>query len=483
MAKIKVFFAGPRKGIEVERGLARSLLEEMQADGSLDVIAFDAGTVSPAATDATAYLDKLARCEAVIFALGDDPGTIFDGSRAGEVTTWTLEEWRLAIKIGVPIYLILKHPLDKKFRESQSDRKARSIWKFLSESIPTKKRIQFNPKQKGSLRDAVSRVVAKILSDKVALTEAADRWVDEASKKLIDRLTSKNTAAEMNKAVTEITSSVSPEADPNIVRLIAAASVLRRFSETPDEVSAFVDRWLDRAYVLLTETQHETSTLVTRADQGLPIRRKDVVDRWLPAFRSLPDWKKYLIVRCLLEKGLARRYLWDFEGESEIEGWADSLAVSVAWKGLGSLRDRFYEVYLGALAYAGHSSALTERRDEIFKLRLSGPEGEGRRLQLVGLANFVLGDHPGGISAYKDAVSQFEIEGDNWLKNIAHSYVMIAAMSGDEKTADQIVNIKDHYQKIIEDRTKLKIDAALNSFYWRVWNNIERGQFALIWKP
>ena len=199
-------------------------------------------------------------------------------------------------------------------------------------------------------------------------------------------------------------------------------------------------------------------------------------------FGLLPQWKQYLIVRCLLEMGLIHRYLWDFAAEVSIEHFAEKLAQSIEWGGLlPSLRDRFYEVYLAALAYAGDKQKLAPLETEIDRLILPTPEGQSRRLQLKGLCAYVLDRRQEGIEGYETAIREFQREPQKWLKNIAHSLVMIAAMKANGEEPDRVASIKQEYEEKIKNETGQEVANALNAFYWRVWQRFQNNTFRSIW--
>lgn len=462
----------------------------MKSDGTIDLVCFDAEGRQPIRMDAEAYLRAVAECDAALFAFGSDPGTVYGSGR--NATTFTLKEWEQAIKLSIPVYLILSHRLSDSFINNVKKQKdEEDIWRKLCARIPDKYIITFDENSPGDLALQVSLTIASYLSKMLSLhCVASASWVRQAYSNLFKHLTTHNAATELQDSLSELRDEVGPDTDQNAVHLIALAYTLRRLAPSRELVSGLADSWLGMAWLLTMGGDKAVQDIKNLASNPSALCRE--ISKWqdpqgdLSWFSFLPESDRALIMRWLWEKGLVHRYKWDFASEVETDKFALKLADNVDWKlgtGLQGLQSRFYEVYLASLAYENLLKEYDDVQSFITKniLNPPGTGAEGRILQLRGLCQAILDNPSDGIRFYERAIEEFRKHMPKLIRNIAHSHVMIAAMKADGKSSDEVKRIKSEYIEKIEKETGVKFDSVVNSFFQEVWRRIDRADFKRIW--
>lgn len=196
MAVPKVFFAGPRAGIEAQRDLALKHLENLHNDQTIQLIAFDRSVPAPVRTGIEEFRRQIRDCDTVIFAMATKVGSVKLGDD-GDLTTPTLDEWELATRLPIPTYLLLTQRPSDSFLSAIPDLPERAVWEKLKASIPDKHIILFKGGSENDLMMAIARVIASFLSATRSLSlDVAAPWTRDAYKSLLQYLTTPNAASE-----------------------------------------------------------------------------------------------------------------------------------------------------------------------------------------------------------------------------------------------------------------------------------------------
>lgn len=228
MTPPKVFFAGPRAGIDKQRDAALKILESLHRDQTIELIAFDRSISAPVRTGIEEFRRQIRNSDAVIFAMATKVGTIKQ-EEDGDPTTPTLEEWELAICLPIPTYLLLTQHLSASFISTVPDPQERSIWEKLKASIPDKYIFLFNEADESDLSIATVRVIASFLSASRSLSsDVAAPWARDTYESLLQHLTTPNAASEYRERLKFLIQLAQNEMQEWAAQLVAAAYTLRR---------------------------------------------------------------------------------------------------------------------------------------------------------------------------------------------------------------------------------------------------------------
>lgn len=492
MAVPKVFFAGPRAGIATQRDLALKYLEGLHNDQTIQLIAFDRSIPAPVRTGIEEFKRQIRDCDVVIFAIATSVGSIKLGDN-GDPTTPTLNEWELATHLPIPTYLLLNQHLSDSFLSTIPEPLERAVWEKLKTSIPDKHIMLFREGCEKDLMMVIARVIASFLSASRSLSlDVIAPWTREAHKSLLSYLTTPNAASEYEGRIEFLLPLAQNELQAGAVQLIAASYTLRRLARDADIVAGYSIPWLNQAWLLLHHTDRSPTNLRLLASE--PSSMEHLIANKLKAdnpewFAVLANGLRSLVIEWINEYGLCLRYGWQFKREIMAYEAAIELGSSIAWvlgPTLANVNARLYEVYLAALCYGQEITKLQRILHEktISNLIPHGEDKKARIYQLEGLTAATLENFNKAINDYMNAIAEFEKLDKRRLANVAHSYIMIAALKANMKPADDREKIQRECLGLIKRHTKKDLNDIANSFYRKVWDRTWNvNDFKSIWNP